>query len=191
MAIGSTQITVVGNLSADPELRFTPQGRPVANFTVCATEKKFNKEAKQWEDGDTLFMRCNIWGDYAENCAESLQKGMRVIVVGDLKSRQYETKDGEKRTVWELEASEVAPALRYATAQVTRSQRKDGQQQQGQQRGAQQQGNQQRQQDNRWGGGARPDQNPWGGPAQAPQGSGGGWGQQEPAWGNDSGQPPF
>ena len=123
---GETIITVIGNLTADPELRFTPSGAAVANFTVASTPRTFDRQANEWKDGDTLFMRCSIWREAAENVAESLTKGTRVIVTGRLVQRAYE-KDGQKRTVVELQVDEVAPSLRYATAKVTRS-AKSGQQ---------------------------------------------------------------
>ena len=188
MPVGTTRITVVGNLTHDPELRFTNNGRAVANFTVASTEKNFSKESQQWEDGDTLFLRCNVWGEVAENVAESLQKGMRAVVVGDLKTRQYETKEGEKRTVWELEVAEVAPSLKYATAKVTRSPRQNNGQN-NQQGGGQNQRQQQGQgQQGGWGG-PQQDAGGWGGPPQG--GQQGGWGQQQPAWGGNAGDPPF
>jgi single-strand DNA-binding protein len=120
---GETTITVIGNLTNDPELRFTPSGSPVANFTVASTPRTFDRQANEWKDGETLFLRCSIWRDAAENVAETLTKGMRVIISGRLKSRTYETKEGEKRTVIELEVDEIGPSLRYASAKVTRVQR--------------------------------------------------------------------
>ena len=123
---GDTVITVVGNLTADPELRFTPSGAAVANFTVASTPRQFDRQSNEWKDGDTLFMRCSVWREAAENVAESLTKGTRVIVQGRLVQRSYETREGEKRTVVELQVDEVAPSLRYATAKVTRSQRSGG-----------------------------------------------------------------
>ncbi len=118
---GETIITVVGNLTADPELRFTPSGAPVANFTVASTPRTFDRQTNEWKDGDAMFLNCAVWRQAAENVAESLTKGMRVIVQGRLRSRTYETREGEKRTVFEIEVEEVGPALRYATAKVTRS----------------------------------------------------------------------
>lgn len=118
---GETIITVVGNLTADPELRFTPSGAPVANFTVASTPRTFDRQTNEWKDGDAMFLNCAVWRQAAENVAESLTKGMRVIVQGRLRSRSYETREGEKRTVFEIEVDEVGPALRYATAKVTRS----------------------------------------------------------------------
>ena len=123
---GETPITVVGNLTADPELRFTPSGAAVANFTVASTPRTFDRQSNEWKDGETLFMRCSVWRDAAENVAESLNRGTRVIVSGRLKSRSYETKEGEKRTVIEMEVDEVGPSLRYASAKVTKTQRGNG-----------------------------------------------------------------
>ncbi|MCB7135790.1 single-stranded DNA-binding protein [Cellulosimicrobium marinum] len=123
---GDTVITVIGNLTGDPELRFTPAGAAVANFTVASTPRTFDRQANEWKDGDTLFMRCSIWREAAENVAESLTKGMRVIVQGRLVQRSYETREGEKRTVVELQVDEIGPSLRYATAKVTRAQRSGG-----------------------------------------------------------------
>jgi len=118
---GETIITVVGNLTADPELRFTPSGAAVATFTVASTPRTFNKQANEWKDGETLFMRCSVWREAAENVAESLAKGQRVIVQGRLVQRSWEDKEGQKRTVIEMQADEVGPSLRYATAKVTRT----------------------------------------------------------------------
>lgn len=118
---GDTIITVIGNLTADPELRFTPAGAAVANFTVASTPRMFDKHKNEWVDGDTLFLRCNIWREAAENVAESLTRGMRILVTGRLKQRSYETKEGEKRTVVELEVDEVGPSLRSATAKVSKA----------------------------------------------------------------------
>ncbi len=119
---GDTVITIIGNLTSDPELRFTPSGAAVANFTVASTPRAFDKASNEWKDGETLFMRCSIWRDAAENVAESLARGNRVIVSGRLKQRSYE-KDGEKRTVVELDVEEVGPSLKYATAKVARTER--------------------------------------------------------------------
>ncbi|MBM4640680.1 single-stranded DNA-binding protein [Rhodococcus hoagii] len=116
---GDTVITIIGNLTADPELRFTPSGASVANFTVASTPRTFDKQTNEWKDGEAIFMRCNIWKDAAENVAESLTRGMKVIVSGRLKSRSWE-KDGEKKTVIELEVDEIGPSLRNATAVVTK-----------------------------------------------------------------------
>lgn len=117
---GETIVTVVGNLAADPELRYTSQGVAVANFTVASTPRQFDKQSGEWKDGDPLFLRCAIWRQAAENVAESLTKGARVIVSGQLKQRSFETREGEKRTVIELEVDEIGPSLRYATAKVER-----------------------------------------------------------------------
>jgi single-strand DNA-binding protein len=123
---GDTIITVVGNLTADPELRFTPSGAAVANFTVASTPRMFDRQTQEWKDGDALFLRCNVWRQAAENVAESLTRGARVVVSGRLKQRSFETKEGEKRTVVELEVDEVGPSLRYATAKVTKASRGSG-----------------------------------------------------------------
>ena len=123
---GDTIITVVGTLTADPELRFTPSGAAVASFTVASTPRSFDRQANEWKDGDTLFLRCSIWREAAENVAESLTKGTRVIVQGRLVQRSYETREGEKRTVVEMQADEGGPSLRYASAKVTRAQRSGG-----------------------------------------------------------------
>ncbi|WP_430867969.1 single-stranded DNA-binding protein [Demequina aurantiaca] len=122
---GDTQITVVGNLTGDPELRFISSGAAVANFTVASTPRTFDRQSNEWKDGETLFMRCSLWREAAENVAESLTKGMRVLVTGRLVSRSWET-NGEKRTVTEMQVDEVGPSLRYATAKVTRTQRSGG-----------------------------------------------------------------
>ena len=118
---GETIITLVGNLTADPELRFTPSGAPVANFTVASTPRTFDRATSEWKDGDAMFINCSVWRQAAENVAETLTKGMRVIVQGRLKSRSYETREGERRTVFEIEVDEVGPSLRYATAKVNRT----------------------------------------------------------------------
>ncbi|MFX4273393.1 single-stranded DNA-binding protein [Propionibacteriaceae bacterium Y1685] len=118
---GETVITLVGNLTADPELRFTPSGAAVANFTVASTPRQFDRQTNEWKDGEAMFLNCAVWRQAAENVAESLQKGMRVIVQGRLKSRSYETREGERRTVFEVDVDEVGPALRYATAKVTKT----------------------------------------------------------------------
>jgi single-strand DNA-binding protein len=123
---GETLVTVVGNLTADPELRFTPSGAAVANFTVASTPRNFDRQAGEWKDGEALFMRCNVWRQAAENVAETLTRGMRVMVSGRLKQRSYETREGEKRTVVELEVDEVGPSLKYATAKVNRVSRGSG-----------------------------------------------------------------
>lgn len=118
---GETIITVVGNLTADPELRFTASGAAVANFTVASTPRQFDRQTSEWKDGDAMFLNCSVWRQAAENAAESLQKGMRVVVQGRLKQRSFETREGERRTVIELDVDEIGPALRYATAKVTRN----------------------------------------------------------------------
>ncbi|MFE8935013.1 single-stranded DNA-binding protein [Micrococcus luteus] len=123
---GETVITVVGNLTADPELRFTPNGAAVANFTVASTPRTFDRQTNEWKDGEALFLRCSVWREAAENVAESLTKGMRVIVQGRLRARSYDDRDGNRRTSWELDVDEVGPALRFATAKVTRAQRGGG-----------------------------------------------------------------
>ena len=123
---GDTTITVVGNLTADPELRFTPSGAAVANFTVASTPRIFDRQTTEWKDGEALFLRCNIWREAAENVAESLTRGSRVIVTGRLKQRSFETREGEKRTVFEVEVDEIGPSLRYATAKVNKASRSGG-----------------------------------------------------------------
>ena len=126
MAAGDTQITLIGNLTNDPELRFTPSGAAVAKFTVASTPRYMDRQTNEWKDGDTLFLQCQIWRQAAENVAETLTRGMRVIVSGRLKQRSYETKEGEKRTVFEVEVDEVGPSLRNATAKVTKTTRQGG-----------------------------------------------------------------
>lgn len=148
---GETTVTVIGNLTADPELRFISNGSAVANFTVASTPRTFDRQTGEWKDGDTLYMRCSIWRESAENLAESLTKGARVIVTGRLTQRSYETREGEKRTVTELAADEIAASLRYATAKVNRAQRSSG----GRPQGGQQ----------------APQDDPWSG-QQTPQGGG-------------------
>jgi single-strand DNA-binding protein len=123
---GDTIITVVGNLTADPELRFTPSGAAVANFTVASTPRIYDRQSGEWKDGEALFLRCNIWREAAENVAESLTRGSRVIVQGRLKQRSFETREGEKRTVVEVEVDEIGPSLRYATAKVNKASRSGG-----------------------------------------------------------------
>lgn len=118
---GETIITVVGNLTADPELRFTPSGAPVANFAIASTPRFFDRQANEWKDGESLFVRCSLWREPAENLSESLTKGTRVIAQGRLQARSFQTKEGENRTAWELEVDEIGPSLRFATAQVGRS----------------------------------------------------------------------
>jgi single-strand DNA-binding protein len=126
MAAGDTPITVVGNLVADPELRFTSSGQPVATFRIASTPRVMDRATNEWKDGDSLFLSCNVWRQAAENVAESLQRGMRVIVTGRLKQRNYETKEGEKRTVYEVEVDDVGPSLRNASAKVNRAARTGG-----------------------------------------------------------------
>ncbi len=180
---GETVITVVGNLVDDPELRFTPSGAAVANFRIASTPRTFDRQANEWKDGDALFLSCSVWRQAAENVAESLQRGMRVVVQGRLKQRSYETREGEKRTVVELDVEEVGPSLKYATAKVTKASRGGG---------------------GGFGGGGGDSRGGWGGQSggsgggapsggSAPQddpwasggGSGGGWG------GGYSDEPPF
>jgi len=146
MAQGDVLVTVVGNLTSDPELRFTPNGQAVASFTVASTTRMLDKATNEWKDGDTLFLRCSVWRQYAENVAESLTKGTRVLVTGRLKQRSYETKEGEKRTVVEMDVDDVGPALRNATAKVSRVTRTDS---------------------GYSGGGAAPSEDPWAAPAPA------------------------
>ena len=126
MAAGDVIVTIVGNLTADPELRFTPSGAAVANFRVASTPRVLDKATNEWKDGEPFYVSCSVWRQYAENVAESLTKGMRVVVSGRLKQRSYESREGEKRTVVELEVDEVGPSLRYATAKVNRVQRGGG-----------------------------------------------------------------
>jgi single-strand DNA-binding protein len=123
---GETPITVVGNLTADPELRFTPSGAAVANFTVASTPRTFDRQTNEWKDQETLFLNCSVWRQAAENAAESLTRGMRVIVQGRLKARSYETREGEKRTVFEIDVEEVGPSLKMATAKVQKTSRSGG-----------------------------------------------------------------
>jgi single-strand DNA-binding protein len=120
---GETVITVVGNLTADPELRFTSSGAAVASFTIASTPRTFDRNNNEWKDGEALFLRCSIWRQAAENVAESLQRGARVVATGRLRQRSFETREGEKRTVIELEVDEIGPSLRYATAKINRTQR--------------------------------------------------------------------
>jgi single-strand DNA-binding protein len=126
MAAGDTTITIIGNLVNDPELRYTPTGQAVATFRVASTPRFMDRTTNEWKDGDSLFLSCNVWRQAAENVAESLQRGMRVIVSGRLRQRSYETKEGEKRTVYEIEVDEVGPSLRNASAKVSRSTRSTG-----------------------------------------------------------------
>jgi single-strand DNA-binding protein len=166
---GETVITVVGNLVDDPELRFTPGGAAVAKFRVASTPRTFDKTTNEWKDGESLFLPCSVWRQQAENVAESLTKGMRVIVQGRLKQRSYEDREGVKRTVFELDVEEVAPSLKNATAKVTKSSGNSGQ------RNGQQRNGQARQQQ------AQGSGDPWGAAAQqAGQAAGSGWGGDEP-----------
>ncbi|MFD8706253.1 MULTISPECIES: single-stranded DNA-binding protein [unclassified Kitasatospora] len=198
---GETVITLVGNLVDDPELRFTPSGAAVAKFRIASTPRTFDRQTNEWKDGESLFLTCNVWRQPAENVAESLQRGMRVIVQGRLRQRSYETKEGEKRTVFEVEVDEVGPSLRSATAKVTRANRSGGP---GGGFGGQQGGGQ-----GGWGGGggqqggggwggnsgggqSGPSDDPWA--SSAPSGGGnqggGGWGGA-PSGGGYSEEPPF
>jgi single-strand DNA-binding protein len=181
---GETIITVVGNLTDDPELRFTPSGAAVANFTVASTPRNFDKNTNEWVDGEAMFLRCSIWRQAAENVAESLQRGMRVVVQGRLKARSYEDREGQKRTVFEIEVDEVGPSLKFATAKVNRTSRQGG--------GGYSGGGQTGQGP---GGGAAPADDPWATPAPAAGGSGPAAGGAPsdpwatPGVGND--EPPF
>ena len=172
MAAGDTQITIAGNLVDDPELRFTPAGQPVARFRVASTPRFRDNTSGEWKDGDSLFLTCNVWRQAAENVAESLTRGMRVIVSGRLRQRSYETKEGEKRTVYEVEVDDVGPSLRNASAKVNRVARSGG--------------------DGGYGGGQR-GQGGQGGQGGRPGGSGGGdpdpWASDSP--GGYSDEPPF
>ena len=164
MAAGDTVITLVGNLVDDPELRFTPSGAAVAKFRIASTPRFLDKSTNEWKDGESLFLTCNVWRQAAENVAESLQRGMRVIVQGRLKQRSYETKEGEKRTVYEVEADEVGPSLRNATAKVAKTQRGGGF------------------------GGGQPDNDPWASATPAPASGGGASGWNAPG---ATDEPPF
>ena len=169
---GETIITVVGNLTADPELRYTQGGLPVANFTIASTPRNFDRQANEWKDGDTLFLSCAVWRQAAENVAESLQRGMRVIVQGRLKSRQYETREGEKRTVFEIDVEEVGPSLRSASAKVTKTTRSGGS-------GGYSGGGGGGGYSGGGGGGqSAPADDPWASPAPAQGGGNSGWGGQ-------------
>ncbi|MDU4503914.1 MAG: single-stranded DNA-binding protein [Staphylococcus warneri] len=150
---GETPITIIGNIVAEPELRFTPAGAAVCNFRVASTPRTYNKQTQQWEDGEAMFLTCNAWRQLAENTAESLTKGMRVIVNGRLKQRSFQTREGDNRSVFEIDVEEVGPSLRYATAQVNRNPQQGG----GQQAPNQQQAQQNAQQ----GLGAQPAGDPW------------------------------
>jgi single-strand DNA-binding protein len=175
---GETIITVVGNLTDDPELRFTPSGAAVANFTVASTPRTFDKNSNEWVDGEAMFLRCSIWRQAAENVAESLQKGMRVVVQGRLKARSYDDREGNKRTVFEIEVEEIGPSLKFATAKVNRVSRSGGGSYGGGQPSSQ--------------GGGAPAEDPWATPAPAPSApapaaGGDPWGA--PGVGSD--EPPF
>ncbi|MET9957173.1 single-stranded DNA-binding protein [Streptomyces sp. NPDC006339] len=189
---GETVITVVGNLVEDPELRFTPSGAAVAKFRVASTPRTFDRQTNEWKDGESLFLTCSVWRQAAENVAESLQKGMRVVVQGRLKQRSYDDREGVKRTVFELDVEEVGPSLKNATAKVTRTTGRGGQ---GGYGGGQQGGG-----GGGWGGnsgggqqgGGAPSDDPWasGAPSGGQQaGGGGGWGGN--SGGGYSDEPPF
>jgi single-strand DNA-binding protein len=186
---GETVITVVGNLVDDPELRFTPSGAAVANFRIASTPRTFDKQSNEWKDGEALFLSCSVWRQAAENVAESLTRGMRVVVQGRLKARSYETREGEKRTVFEIEVEEVGPSLKYATAKVTKASRGGGGGGYG--GGAPQGGG-----DDPW---ATPSGGQSGGPSggqsapaqSAPQGGGQGGQQRDPWAGGSNDEPPF
>ena len=173
MAAGDTVITIVGNLVDDPELRFTPSGAAVAKFRIASTPRFMDKQTNEWKDGESLFLSCNVWRQAAENVAESLQRGMRVIVQGRLKQRSYETKEGEKRTVYEIEVDEVGPSLRSATAKVAKTQRGAGSGGFG------------------GGGAAAADNDPWASAAPAPAGGAGGGGGWNAPGAAASDEPPF
>ncbi|MEU3656099.1 single-stranded DNA-binding protein [Streptomyces sp. NPDC014735] len=194
---GETVITVVGNLVDDPELRFTPSGAAVAKFRVASTPRIFDRQTNEWKDGEGLFLTCSVWRQAAENVAESLQRGMRVVVQGRLKQRSYEDREGIKRTVYELDVEEVGPSLKNATAKVTKTTGRGGQ---GGYGGGQQGGG-------NWGGGpggggqqgggGAPADDPWAtsGPSGGQQGGGGGWGGSSGGSGGSGGgysdEPPF
>ncbi|MFJ8663280.1 single-stranded DNA-binding protein [Streptomyces sp. NPDC093795] len=196
---GETVITVVGNLVDDPELRFTPSGAAVAKFRIASTPRTFDRQTNEWKDGDSLFLTCSVWRQAAENVAESLQRGMRVVVQGRLKQRSYEDREGVKRTVYELDVEEVGPSLKNATAKVTKTTGRGGQGGYGGGGGGQQAGG------DSWGGnsgggqqggGGAPAADPWatGGPSSSgssggQQGGGGGWGGN--SGGGYSDEPPF
>ncbi|MCE3036052.1 single-stranded DNA-binding protein [Streptomyces sp. CMSTAAHL-2] len=197
---GETVITVIGNLVDDPELRFTPSGAAVAKFRIASTPRTFDRQTNEWKDGESLFLTCSVWRQAAENVAESLQRGMRVLVQGRLKQRSYEDREGVKRTVYELDVDEVGPSLRNATAKVTKTSGGGGRGGQGGYGGGQQGGGQA---GGGWGGGSgggqqgggAPADDPWatGAPAGGNQG-GGGWGGG--SGGNQGGdgysdEPPF
>ncbi|RNL71937.1 single-stranded DNA-binding protein [Streptomyces sp. I6] len=190
---GETVITVVGNLVDDPELRFTPSGAAVAKFRVASTPRTFDRQTNEWKDGESLFLTCSVWRQAAENVAESLQRGMRVVVQGRLKQRSYEDREGVKRTVFELDVEEVGPSLKNATAKVTKTTGRGGQggyggqQQGGGGWGGGPGGGQQQ------GGGGAPADDPWAtsAPAGGQQQGGGGWGGGSGSGGGYSDEPPF
>ncbi|MEU3493228.1 single-stranded DNA-binding protein [Kitasatospora cineracea] len=197
---GETVITLVGNLVDDPELRFTPSGAAVAKFRIASTPRTFDRQTNEWKDGESLFLTCNVWRQPAENVAESLQRGMRVIVQGRLRQRSYETKEGEKRTVFEVEVDEVGPSLRSATAKVTRANRSGGPGGGGGFGGGQQGGGGYsgggNQGGGNWGGNPGggnqgPSDDPWASsaPSSGNQGGGGSWGGN--SGGGYSEEPPF
>jgi single-strand DNA-binding protein len=198
---GETVITLVGNLVDDPELRFTPSGAAVAKFRIASTPRTFDRQTNEWKDGESLFLTCNVWRQPAENVAESLQKGMRVIVQGRLRQRSYDTKEGEKRTVFEVEVDEVGPSLRSATAKVTRANRSGGPggggnfggQQGGAPSGGGWGGGQQGGGGGGWGGNpggqSGPSDDPWASSAPSGGNQGGGWGGN--SGGGFSEEPPF
>ncbi|MFE5913791.1 single-stranded DNA-binding protein [Streptomyces wedmorensis] len=192
---GETVITVVGNLVDDPELRFTPSGAAVAKFRIASTPRTFDRQTNEWKDGESLFLTCSVWRQAAENVAESLQRGMRVVVQGRLKQRSYEDREGVKRTVYELDVEEVGPSLKNATAKVTKTTGRGGQ-------GGYGGGGQQAGGGGSWGGnsggpqqggGGAPADDPWatggGAPSGGQQGGGGGWGGN--SGGGYSDEPPF
>lgn len=187
---GDTVITIIGNLTGDPELRFTPSGAAVANFTVASTPRQFDRQANEWKDGETLFMRCSIWREAAENVAESLTRGTRVVVQGRLVSRSWEDKEtGQKRSVMEMQVDEIGPSLRYATAKVNKTQRSGGGG--GSWGGGQQPGGGQQSGGGQGGGFGGQSDDPWasgGNQGGGNQGGFGGQGGQQPGGGNQGGQ---
>lgn len=182
---GETVITVIGNLTADPELKFTPSGSAVANFTIASTPRTFDRQVNEWKDGEALFLRASVWKEAAANVAETLTKGMRVMAQGRLKSRSYDTKEGERRTVMELEVDEIGPSLRFASAKVTRTNRSGGGNGGGGTQSQPQQSAPQQNAPQQGGGWNAPSNDPWSnGGNNPPQGNGGGWGEpnQPPAY---------
>jgi single-strand DNA-binding protein len=173
---GDTQITIAGNLVDDPQLRYTPTGQAVANFRIASTPRWQDRQSGEWKDGDSLFLSCNVWRQAAENVAESLQRGMRVIVQGRLRQRSYETKEGEKRTVYEIEVDEVGPSLRNASAKVTKSTRSTG----GGGFGGGQSGGGGGGQSGYGGGGGRPADDPWASSDAGSSGGGDGFSDEPP-----------